>query len=124
MFKLEFYKNKQGKEPIKQLLVNLRKKAKTSKTARIEHKKLIAYIRALEQDGTQIGEPKVKHIDGDIWELRPLAHRVFFFCWQGDTLVLLHHFIKKTQKTPSREIETARRNMKDFIERNMEDDKK
>ncbi|MDZ5724784.1 type II toxin-antitoxin system RelE/ParE family toxin [Acetobacterium sp. K1/6] len=38
----------------------------------------------------------VKHIDGDIWELRPLADRIFFFYWKDNTFVLLHYFHKKT----------------------------
>jgi len=59
----------------------------------------------------------VKHIEGDIWELRPLKDRIIFFYWQEDTFVLLHYFIKKTQKTPRREIEQAKRNLKDFLDR-------
>jgi len=46
-----------------------------------------------------------------------LQDRFFFFCFKGDKFVLLHHFVKKTQKTPAREIEQAKRNLKDFIER-------
>jgi len=36
---------------------------------------------------------------------------------KDDKFVLLHHFVKKTRKTPLREIETARAKLKDFIER-------
>jgi phage-related protein len=52
--------------------------------------------------------------------LRSFANRIFFFYWKGNKFVLLHHFIKKTQKTPQREIEQARLKMKDFIERHGE----
>ena len=62
----------------------------------------------------------VKHIDGSIWELRLLANRIFFFYWKDNRFVLLHHFIKKTRKTPLREIDTARAKMKDYIERHGE----
>ncbi|MDR2179944.1 MAG: type II toxin-antitoxin system RelE/ParE family toxin [Synergistaceae bacterium] len=31
--------------------------------------------------------------------------------------VLLHHFIKKTQKTPVKEIDQAKRNLKDFLDK-------
>jgi len=114
MFDVQFYEDKQGHQPIKEILLALRDKAKTSKDARIQYQKILAYIRLLENHGTRVGEPIVKHIDGDIWELRPMMHRVFFFYWQDNKFILLHHFIKKTKKTPSREIEQAQRNMKDF----------
>ncbi|MGI6444144.1 MAG: type II toxin-antitoxin system RelE/ParE family toxin [Candidatus Ozemobacteraceae bacterium] len=60
----------------------------------------------------------MKHIEGEIWELRPLRDRIFFFAWQKNCFVLLHCFIKKTQKTPAKEISQAKRNMQSFIERN------
>lgn len=117
MFKVIFYKARNGSEPIKDFLIELSKKAKKSKNDRIQFNKISAYIRALQEYGTRIGNPTVKHIDGDLWELRPLANRIFFFYWRDDTFVLLHHFTKKSQKTPDKEIEQARANLKDFLER-------
>ena len=61
--------------------------------------------------------PFVKHIDGDLWELRPLSNRIFFFYWKDNRFVLLHHFIKKSQKTPAKEIQQAKLKLKDFLER-------
>ena len=58
-----------------------------------------------------------KHIDGEIWEIRPIKNRILFVAWDGKSFVLLHHFIKKTQKTPQREIEQAKRNLNDYRER-------
>jgi phage-related protein len=117
MFEVEFYENRHGEQPVKQVLIELRDKAQTSKDARIQYRKILTYIRALEAYGTRVGEPQVKHIDGNLWELRPLAHRIFFFYWRDDKFILLHHFIKKTRKTPPKEIEQATQNMKDFLER-------
>ena len=115
---IDFYEDKQGRQPIKELLIALRDKSKMSKDARVQYHKILVYIRSLEEYGTRIGEPVVKHIDGDIWELRPLSHRIFFFYWQDNKFILLHHFIKKTNKTPPKEIEQAKRNMQDHKERN------
>lgn len=117
MFAIEFYEDKRGRQPVKEMLLELRDNARGSKDARIQYKKILTHIRALENYGTRVGEPTVKHIDGNLWELRPLAHRVLFFHWHTDTFVLLHHFIKKTQKTPVKEIEQARSRMRDFLER-------
>jgi len=117
MYEVKFYRDKNGKSEIIDYLDDLKVKNETSKNERVNRDKILAYIGALEQYGTRIGQPIVKHIDGSIWELRPLANRIFFFYWKDNKFVLLHHFIKKTQKTPTREIETARAKVKDFIER-------
>ena len=58
-----------------------------------------------------------KNIDEDIWELRPGNNRVFYFYYSNNTFVLLHHFRKKSQKTPTREIERAKRERDDYIKR-------
>ena len=44
----------------------------------------------------------------------PLKNRIFFVGWAGGSYVLLHHFMKKTQKTPKREIEKAKRELADL----------
>ncbi len=63
----------------------------------------------------------VKHLDDDIWELRPGFNRVFFFYHENDTYVLLHRFRKKTQKTPRREIDKAIKEREDYIIRKEKD---
>ena len=118
MYEVEFYEDKNGSQPVKEVLIELRDRARTSKDARIQYQKILTHILALETYGTRIGEPQVKHLDGNLWEIRPLAHRIIFFYWRNNKFVLLHHFIKKTQKTPAKEIEQATRNLKDFLERN------
>ena len=123
LYDVRFFQDKDGKEPIRDFLVDLKQKGVTSKTARINAEKILAYIRALEEFGTRAGQPYIKHIDGELWELRPLRNRIFFFYWQEDTVVLLHHFIKKTQKTPRKEIDQAQRNLQEFQERGKQNEK-
>lgn len=53
----------------------------------------------------------------ELWELRPSSDRIFFAYWKDNMFVLLSRFVKKTRKTPLREIERAERNLKDFLER-------
>ena len=53
----------------------------------------------------------------DIWELRLGNNRVLFFYHRDNTFVLLHHFRKKTQKTPKREINKAKAERDDWISR-------
>jgi phage-related protein len=117
MFKVEFYEDRSGKEPIKDFIIELQTKGKTSKNERIRSEKILTYIRVLQEYGTRVGEPFIKHIEDDIWELRPLDDRIFFFYFRDNTFVLLHHFLKKTKKTPRREIDQAKRNLTNHLER-------
>ena len=88
------------------------------KDSRIKLNKINDYIQALSVYGTeQLTENYVKHLDGDIWELRPLRDRILFAGVVNGRYVLLHQFVKKTQKTPPREIEQAKRELADFKER-------
>ncbi len=67
--------------------------------------------------GLLLGEPYMKHLDGEIWELRPIRNRILFAAAADDGYVLLHAFVKKTQKTPKEEIEKAKKELADFITR-------
>ena len=115
MYTIRIYKDAQGNQPVKKYLLELAEK--TDKDSRIKLAKIDYYLEALRKYGTRVGEPFVKHIDGDIWELRPLSDRFFFVGWDGDKFILLHHFVKKTKKTPTLEIKKAKSILKDFIER-------
>ena len=120
MFKIYFYKDASGKEPVAEYIRSLA--ARSDKDSRIKMNKILDYLNILEKYGTRAGEPYMKHIENDVWELRPRRDRIFFFAWKGDRFILLHHFMKKTQKTPRREIEQAKRNMRDYIERSGENE--
>lgn len=114
MFNIDFYRTIDGKSDIEDFLNELQKKAIKNKDARIQHKQVSQYIQFLEDYGTRLGEKVTKHLDEDIWELRPGNNRVLFFYFENDTYVLLHHFRKKTQKTPKREIERAKAERDDW----------
>ena len=61
----------------------------------------------------QVHEPYIKHIEGRIWEMRLRGRdriaRALYLTASGRRVVILRVFVKKTQKTPRREIELARR---------------
>jgi phage-related protein len=122
MYKVISYKDKRGRSEIDEFIDDLERKSKTSKEARIRFKKILDHLAYLEKFGTRIGYPVVRHIEDDIWELRPNSDRIFFFYWEDNIFVLLHHFMKKTQRTPSGEIEQAKRNLDDFKERSQNND--
>ena len=122
MYNVEFYETQDGKSQIWEFLEDLRIKAATSKDARIQHKQASLYIELLQQNGTRLNENKTKHLEDGIWELRPGNNRVFYFFFQDNTFVLLHQFRKKTQKTPKREIEKAKRERDDYLFRKENDE--
>jgi phage-related protein len=118
LHKIIFYVDRQGKSSILDYLAAL--EASNSKDSRIKRTKIREYVKALEANGTYLPETYVKHLDGEIWELRPISDRILFAGWVDGAFVLLHSFVKKTQKTPKREIEQAKRELADFKEREQE----
>ena len=112
MHEIIFYHDKNGYEPVNAYIEELH--AQKDKNSRIKYEKIMAYIDILSEKGTTAGEPYMKHLDGEIWELRPLRDRIFFAAWIDNTFILLHHFMKKTQKTPKDEIEKAKRELENF----------
>ena len=117
MYSIEFYRKENGDCDIEEFLDDLQNRALSNKDARIQHKQVSQYIQFLEDYGTRLGENVTKHLEDDIWELRPGNNRVLFFYFKDDTFVLLHHFRKKTQKTPKREIEKAKVEQADWVSR-------
>ena len=68
--------------------------------------------------GPNLGMPHTGSMDKGLFELRLKAAegiaRVFFFARTGQRIVMLHQFVKKSQKTPTKEINLARRRMKEM----------
>jgi phage-related protein len=118
LYDVVFYKDKNGNQPVLEYIKSLA--LHSDKESRIKLHKIQDYIKALRTYGTLAGEPYIKHLDGDIWELRPIRDRILFAAYMGDRFVLLHHFMKKTQKTPPREIEQAKRELDDIKERGLQ----
>lgn len=80
---------------------------KMSKTDRMQYLDALADIKALAQRGSMLGLPYVKKLQGEIWELRPKSTRILYCTVKGKTIYLLHAFMKKSNKTPLKELKTA-----------------
>lgn len=114
MYNIEIYIDKNGNSEIKEYIENLKKN--NNKDSKIKFNKIIAYIRMLEQKGLSLGEPYIKHLEDNIWELRPLRNRILFAYYDNNKFILLNIFIKRTQKTPRREIDKAKKLFKKYLE--------
>ena len=92
---------------------------------RLEIHALPADIRAsytrltelLEEFGLDLRMPHSRAMEGGLFELRPRGRegiaRMFYCMKVGKRIIMLHSFIKKTQETPKRELEIARRRQKE-----------
>lgn len=121
MFDVFYYRDKDGKSEIEDYIQAL--DAKTDKSSRIKVNKIYDYIDYLREAGQKAQEPYVKHLDGEIWEIRPIRDRIFYAAWDCNSFILLHLLkTKDTQKTPRRDIEQAKRNLADYRKRGKKDE--
>ncbi len=116
-YNIIFYEKENGESEIWNFLETLRYKSKNNKDARIQYKQITLYIELLQNNGTKLPNTITKHIQENIWELRPGDNRIFYFCCDDNNFVLLHSFRKKTQKTPDREIKKAKSERDDYLTR-------
>lgn len=74
-----------------------------------ERLKIAAYLHILGEMGYQMRRPFADSLGNKtgLYELRPGRHRVLYFFYLRNKVVLLHAFMKKTDKIPEREIEIA-----------------
>ena len=102
MYKIEIYKDKNGRSEVEEYIKSLQKMK--SKDGKIKSNKVIAYIRLLQEFGLNLGAKYIKHLNKEIWKLRPLRDRILFAYLDNNIFILLSHFMKQTKKTPYKEI--------------------
>ena len=82
---------------------------------------LLFACNLLEAKGTKLSLPHVEPLGDKLFQLRIQCAgnitRIIYFAAKGRTFVLLHGFVKKTQKTPDREKEIAKVCMQDYLRR-------
>jgi phage-related protein len=80
--------------------------------------KLLHIFELIQEVGTQIGEPYIKHLDNGLLEIRVRAKEGIgrsIFCYQKNhRIIILHSFIKKSQKTPKKELQIALQRKKEL----------
>ena len=100
ILKVVFFRTLNGKEPVREWLLGLPQ----------EQRKAIGTDIKIVQYSWPLGMPVVRKMAADLWEVRITIFngiaRVLFTV-DGSLMILLHGFIKKSQKTPENELETA-----------------
>jgi phage-related protein len=99
-----FYRSENNIEPVRDWLKSLSQ----------EEKKLIGTAIKKVQFSYPIGMPLVRKISTNLWEVRiSLSEKIarVLFTIENKTMILLHGFIKKTQRTPAKELEIAQKRL-------------
>ena len=107
---IRFFKTSNGIEPVRKWLQDLTK----------EEKNNIGTDLKIVEFNWPIGRPLVKSLSEGLWEIRTNLPsnkicRIIFFMHKKQ-IILLHGFIKKTQKTPQKEIVLAKQRKRQFEE--------
>lgn len=117
---IELYQKENGEVPVSDFVKSLPEKLQA---------KAYRDIKLLQKYGNDLKEPHVRVLHGQenkgLYELRirfssDIA-RIFYFACVNGKYVLLHGFIKKTMKTPLRELQRARRYMEDYKRRSQDE---
>lgn len=97
-----FFRTASGREPVRDWLRGLDRDAR----------KVIGEDLKTVQFGWPLGMPLVRSLGEGLWEVRSRLRdgiaRVIFVT-EGDLMILLHGFMKQSQKTPKKDLELARR---------------
>jgi phage-related protein len=102
-----FYATAAGNEPVRTWLGELGR----------EDRRSVGYDIKTAQYGWPLGMPLIRKIEPGLWEVRShIADGIarVLFTVDGDTMVLLHGFVKKSQKTPTADLKTAKQRLADL----------
>ena len=82
----------------------------------------VVLTRRMQAIGPNLGEPHTKSMGNGLFELRLKGAegiaRVFYCTLIGKRIVMLHSFVKKTDRTPKRELEVAHNRLKEIKHEN------
>jgi phage-related protein len=98
---VRFFCTDAGNEPVREWLADLDR----------ESRRIVGTAIKTVQIGWPIGMPVVRKLDSGLWEVRiELADTIarVIFTVVGNEMILLHGFIKKSQKTPAGDMKTAK----------------
>ena len=111
-FTIEFYKKPNKKCPIAEYLKSQNRKTED---------KILAYLYNLATLQAFRQEPYSRQIKGKLRELkvetRQKSHRIFYFMMINKRIMILHAFLKKTEKTPKKETKKALEYMEECLSR-------
>lgn len=110
-YTVEYYEKDDGTFPVEEFILEQDSKVQA---------KIFSILEILEEKGPALREPYSKQLDKGIFEIRVRqgdTYRILYFFVTGKRAILTNGFVKKTQKTPKKEIELAKDRREHFEER-------
>lgn len=108
--KIVFYVSQSGKHPVLEEINDLSVE---------DQARIFGCLKSVEELGFECPRVAFRQIEGKLWEikikLQSGGFRIFYVVMQGDLMVLLHAYKKKSQKAPSNELKTATKRLKEVI---------
>ena len=107
--KIYYYLNPSGENVIRKFIISLQK---------TQQAKIRRTLQLISDYGLTPANPHLKKLAGTpLWEIRILGQdniRILYVVPEADSVLILHGFIKKSQKTPPKEIQTALKRYTDW----------
>ena len=111
-YSVEYYTSRSGENPVKEFLESLSER---------ERVKVFRIFQNIQTYGLQAVLSHIKKLSGSpLWEIRILGKdsiRILYVIFKENNVLVLHGFMKKTQKTPHGEISLAIMRYNDFLNR-------
>lgn len=105
---IKYWRNQTGKAPVEKYIDAIDNKE--------ERAELLSLLKGIQENGTDAIGVEFRQIEGKLWEIKLRLHgnqhRIFYVVLKGNEMILLHAYLKKTQKAPTKEIEVAKQRMK------------
>jgi phage-related protein len=111
-WRINYYVSPSGRIPVKEFVEKLPEKPQA---------RVFYTLELLAEFGIKLGLPHAKKVTGTpLWELRILGEkslRFFYVAFIQHSFLLLHVFVKKTKRTPQKEIRVALKRLDDYQSR-------
>lgn len=108
--KIEFYETSSGRSPITDFF---------DKQPKRDQAVILAVLQDIVDEGYGAKGCQFRQLQGKLWELKIKApsggYRLLYVTLNKDLLFVLHSFKKKTQKTPKKELDVARKRLKEIL---------
>ena len=110
-WEVNYYTQKNGVQPVKEWIDKLDLKLQL---------KIFRVFELLEEFNLNLKAPYVKYLGDKLYELRIKdfkgIYRIIYFSYKNKQFIMLNSFVKKTQKTPQKEIDLAKKRMNEVLE--------
>jgi phage-related protein len=110
LVKIHLYETDSGSSPIKKFIDKLPKQ---------DQARFVEIFEEIENHGLTAIRVVFKPLEGKLWEIKfktpNSGYRILYVLVEQEMMIWLHAFTKKTQKTPTKELDIARKRLKEVL---------